>query len=232
MCQSEVQQPRAFAKRLHDVLLDTLCVFGDNAYTIFLEGPAAVGKTTLCRTFADQSHPVLFGDYAESVARCPVYEHKGDDTLLDMVYITQHELSVLEAERENTRLLVDRHPMSALLYRTLFDANGGRADPQTFRADFDEAKLERAVSLLLSEIKRTRPSTDCRRRQTYFFLPDDEKDIHTIADTLTKRGGTLDVARGVDPDNYTRNQMYAFQRLVQICRKCNHEIIVLRTPLY
>lgn len=83
---------------------------------IYLEGPAAIGKTTLLKNIdlkCSERNKIFFGDYLDNVLKEDWFKNMHEDVFLGMYYICY-----LFSQSKNVDF-IDRSPLSALLYNNI-----------------------------------------------------------------------------------------------------------------
>lgn len=182
-------------------------VMEDKKPILFLEGTSGVGKTTLC---------TYTMDYADDVEKYPPFLNKGTDGFINIMY--SHYQLVEHFPQLNEGSVVDRHPISQLLYTLLGQLDGFTSPVQKF-AD------------VWATYMRTNRSTVQMAIRNCFSLCEDHlrgqdwklviicptiKFIPIVHKGIVKRGSPLDSHL---PPDYIHNQNLAFTTFYELIKE-------------
>nr|WOJ45349.1 HZV_115-like protein [Apis mellifera nudivirus] len=211
--------------------------------TIFIEGTACLGKTSLASTPPNQSF-----DFTEYVKREPLYREKHSLLYVQALYDAELYADMTLLRIINTAAdvrYIDRSHMSQFCYAVIFAFNGAHCEPEEFIEHVDLAVFNRpaiidalhranlawqriehlagvtnihTVWCVSAEPRRT-AELMLKRGDSYemtlLFGADRQRHAHTdIAKTVEERERLLNIA-----ERYVRNQNYVFERVSGILKE-------------
>lgn len=171
---------------------------------IFVEGTSGIGKTTV----SDASI-----DFTRMCQICPAYKDKESSTAFASAYTLDTMLLLNEYAvklgKRSLHVVIDRSPLSQILYGLLFSCDGGNASPGKFMADFTE-KFDILAPRLIKVYKNMINSFNELGYDSVRIVWAVAANVEHTVRVLTKRNG-FEV--GLNCRNYVINQNYAFKKM-------------------
>lgn len=183
----------------------------DRRNIIFVDGPACIGKTTICDDFFDFEKYLKQYEVVASKSSCPDIQFLYDTHIFTDILLTLINCS----ERSNN--VFDRSIYSQFVYGMLFRHNGHILDHETFKKNVrSELTNPTLAKLIRDAVKKWKILVnllvpDCNV-YVVWVVPTDEQ---AIAKQLKIRND-FETVQNFDLLNYTKNQIY-------LC-KCFHEM--------
>ena len=166
-------------------------VHGKQFPHVYVDGLAAVGKTTLMRSLAAKQFNVLLLDFAENIERFPEFKHKHKNPILGILYSIFHFKNILTQPPS----IVDRSPCSDIWYSGIFGLMSGAMSMVEISNIFESPLFRNLM----------------KNFTTIFFSVDyeDKLAIDTIVKAMKDRNNKLDIVT----EEYVRTQIAVFDLL-------------------
>lgn len=189
---------------------------------IFVEGPACIGKTTICdETF----------DYMKYLNKYSIFALKSSRSELQFLYdlhILTDTLLALMTSSDRGDKICDRSIYSQFVYGMLFRHDGHILDHETFKEKVDAeladpeivSVIRHAIMKWNDVVKSLVPNCNV---YLVWVVPTDEE---AVAKQLKSRN-TFEATRNFDLLNYTKNQIYLCKRFHEMSGDDSAKLILV-----